>query len=105
MLGKHMRDVGNRPASEEEFKKYLDQSPQAKDMMAKYGAASAEEFLTSKRDNQKFVIIYRGMEGKVKGDVWGYEAEGVDGERVIVDSLGVTRVVPQDEFRNLVPGQ
>jgi hypothetical protein len=103
LLGKHMRDMGGKPVNEEAFKKYLEQLPQAKDMMANAGAATVDEFLTSRRDGKKFVIIYRGMEGKVTGDVWAYEAEGVDGQRVVLDSLATTKLVPEEEFRKLVP--
>jgi hypothetical protein len=102
LLGKFMRDMGGRPANEEAFKKYLEQQPQAKEMMAKTGAANADEFLTSKRDGKKFVIIYRGMEGKVAGDVLAYEAEGLDGQRFVLDSLTVT-LKSEEEFRKLVP--
>lgn len=101
-LGKYMREMRGKPPSEDAFKEYLEQLPQAKEMMAKTGAANVDEFLTSKRDGKKFVIIYRGMEGKVNGDVLAYEAEGVDGQRFVLDSLTVT-LKPGDEFRKLVP--
>ena len=66
-------------------------------------AANVDEFLTSRRDGKKFVIIYRGMEGSVGRGIWAYEAEGVDGRRVVLDSLATTELVPDEEFRKLVP--
>jgi hypothetical protein len=44
------------PKDEADFKKHLDSIP--KDELAKMGVDNIEEALTSKRDNQKFVVVY-----------------------------------------------
>jgi hypothetical protein len=101
LLGEHVVEFGRKPANDRAFREFV--ASRGPEVLEQAGAKDIDELLTSPRDGEKFVIIYPGQEGRLRGEVWAYEAAGKDGSRAIVDSLGRTLLMPENDFRRLVP--
>jgi hypothetical protein len=100
LLAGHIVESGRRPASEVEFRDYVDQH--GRERMEALGIAGTDELLTSPRDGRKFVILYEGRQAAIRGEIWAYEAEGREGTRAVVDSVGRVRPMPEEDFQRML---
>jgi hypothetical protein len=101
LYGMYQSDFGAPPASQEKFVAYLEKSPENWNKIA----PSTEQLLASARDGAPLVIAY-GNAGKStsQGDPWiAYEANAIDGRRLIANAFGHVRLVDEQEFSQLVP--
>lgn len=93
LLGSYIgANRGQYPKSEEDFRKFLEQ-------MGK----NPDELLINNRDGKPIKIVTQSERAKVKGSILAYEQEGKDGERIVIDDLGVATVMTEEEFRQAVP--
>ncbi len=102
---------GQGPASEAEFKKYVESLNS--EALSSFGITDPSSIFISSRDKKPYVIIYGagggipdgtgGDAGLAGGPVIAYEQEGVGGKRFIATSLGMIEEVDEARFKQLVP--
>lgn len=101
LYGRFMaRHRGLRPANEAEFKQYIESD--GSDLQSSYGVTDTEDLFVSPRDKTPYVVLYGDPRNQVNQDLIAYEQEGVEGNRLVVDSLAIVREVDEDHFRELV---
>ncbi len=98
---------GQGPASEAEFKKYVESLNS--EALSSFGITDPSSIFISSRDKKPYVVIY-GAGGGIPdgtggdaGPVIAYEQEGVGGKRFIATSLGMIEEVDEARFKQLVP--
>jgi hypothetical protein len=89
------RAMGHPPRNEEEFKKYVQE--QGGPFLERLNIQSVDELFTSSRDGKPYVIVY----GKRPSEVVLYEAEGVDGSRMVGYDIGQVRELSAEQFAEL----
>jgi hypothetical protein len=96
---------GQRPKSEEEFKRYLHSLDTATQDRIKTGAgvSTVDELLISERDGQPYVIFYGQPPAGVATDLVAYERTGVDGKRFVGYGVGAVAEADEQAFAGLVP--
>ena len=95
---------GQAPASEDEFKGYLDSLPS--ETLEGLDVTDAESLFTSPRDGKSYVLIYGspgGPSDSGQPPVIAYEQEGKGGKRLVATSLGAIEEVDEARFKELVP--
>jgi hypothetical protein len=100
-MGQHQ---GRPPASEEEFKKFIE--TRGMGMLKQFGIPSVDALFISERDKQPYVVLYGELKGPpaLAGQpVCVYERQGVNGRRFVASSLGAVEEVDEARFRKLVP--
>jgi len=95
------RNRGIPPANEAEFKKYVETD--GRDTIADLGVTNLEGLFVSPRDQKPYVVLYGDPSNRANGELIAYEQEGVEGTRLVVDSLAIVREVNEEQFRQLVP--
>ena len=101
-VGEHR---GQPPASEAEFKAYVEAS--GKPILEANKISDVNSLFTSSRDHQPYVILYgplKGPPGPAGQPVFAYEKVGVNGKRYVASSLGAVEEVDEARFKELVPG-
>lgn len=92
---------GQRPASEEEFKAFVNQIPQ--DDLAKMGIRDVQSVFVSERDNKPYVLRLGQPGGPPSMGPVAYEQEGKDGKRFVALATGRIEEVDEAGFKKLVP--
>jgi hypothetical protein len=101
LYGMYQSQHGEPPSSQERFEAFLQQSPANWEKLA----STPKELLSSPRNGKPLQIIY-GKSAASSGDPWvAYEAEAIDGGRLIVNDRGSVRLVDEEQFHQLVPPQ
>ena len=90
-----LRDQGRPPQSEDEFKQYIAKQDSA--MLERMNVATADELFVSERDGKPIVVLYGKRRGPA-AEVVAYEAEGVDGTRLVAKATGQVQVMSAEEF-------
>ena len=88
-IGSHR---GQYPQSEEDFRKFIEKT-----------GNDPDKLLVSNRDGKPIKIVTQAERAKIKGNIVAYEQEGKDGQRIVVDNLGVPAMMTDEEFRQVVP--
>lgn len=95
---------GVPPASEAEFKAYVDENWQR---IASFPQGKKpEDLFISNRDKQPYVILYgavTGPPGPAGQPVIAYEKTGVRGKRLVASALSAVEEVDEARFKQLVP--
>jgi hypothetical protein len=89
------RTLGHSPKDEVEFKKYAQEKGGG--FLERLNIGSVDDLFISSRDGKPFVIVY----GKRPSDVVLYEAEGVNGSRMVGYDIGQVRELNAEQFAEL----
>jgi hypothetical protein len=99
---------GNAPASEAEFKKFIQGLPESQ--RTSLGATDVEKLFVSARDGKPYVIVYGaktraapGSKGPGGALVVGYEQVGSGGRRYVASALGAVEELDEAAFKQRVP--
>ena len=92
---------GHRPANEAELKAFI--ATNASQMIGSLHVGSVDELFVSERDGKRFVVFYGEPPKGTSRDVIAYEQTGVDGNRLVGYSLGMTQEVDEQQLARLVP--
>lgn len=99
LYGMYESNYGEPPASQERFEAFLQQAPANWEKIA----STPQQLLTSPRDAKPLTIVY-GKKASTADDPWVvYEAEPVDGSRLMANSRGSVKLVDEQEFQQLIP--
>lgn len=95
---------GKAPKDEAAFATFID-----KQLEGRSGEVeTAEEILTSKRDGEKYVVLYGADAGKSKNmdkNVALYEQVGVGGKKLVAFEAAWAKEVDEAELQSLLAGQ
>ena len=93
---------GKTPPSEEEFLTFVESDLKSKRNVD----LNREEFLTSPRDGQKFVVNYgKPTSTNQERNVAVYEREGYDGKKLVGFEFGNSQEVDEAELQSLLAGE
>ena len=102
LYGQYMADNGGKaPSSADQLADYLQREPANWEKMA----ASPQEFLGSRSDGSKLVVLYGSDVKAIGGGApWvAYEAAEHDGARMVVNAQGGVQRMKASEFSQLFP--
>ena len=92
------RNRGKPPKDEEAFIKFVEN-----EVKGRGDAFDADEFLTSPRDGQKFVIQYgKGNSKNIERNVAVYEKEGYGGKKLVAFEAAWAKEVDDAELQSLL---
>jgi hypothetical protein len=99
------RHGGQPPASEEEFKAFIDSLDES-ELPAEI--EDREQLFVSSRDGKPYVVLYgkaatSGPPGPAGSPVVAYEQEGQGGTRFVASSMGAVEEVDEPRFAEWVP--
>ena len=95
---------GKAPSSEPEFKNFLKKMD--RERLEAFQVTDIDKLFVSPRDNQPYVVVYRGQGGLGPpggATVIAYEQTGVDGKRYVALSNTAVEEMDEEKFRQAVP--
>ena len=108
MYGRYIsQNGGNSPKSLEDLKKFVSKKVTA-ERLAALGVANVDELFKSPRDGKPLVLVSHAKlppPGTSPPPVVLYEAEGKDGQRAVVFMGGITEMVDESRFSQLLPAK
>lgn len=95
---------GRAPATQEQFNKYLRRLPDGE--LQRLRVDGIESLFVSPRDGEPLAILYGKEVGRsgVTGMPWiAYEQKSTNGQRYVVNAIGLASVMEEEEFRDVFP--
>jgi hypothetical protein len=106
MYGRYIsQNGGNTPKSLEDLKHFVAKRTST-ERLAALGVANVDELCTSPRDSKPFVLVSHAKlppPGTSPPPVVLYESEGKDGQRAVAFLGGITEMVDEARFSQLLP--